>query len=181
MSDRLHTESSQLAVAAERGHACPHVVDRRRFLVDASLSIGAALIAGGLIPTRALANGVHEIAALAAGKLERAYVLPPTDGVWVDANNRVALARVGRQVFAFSLECPHKGRVLEWTDAENRFYCPKHKVRFEADGRRASGRQTPDLDRFALRLQQDRVVVSIDTMFSADVNTAAWAAAVLHV
>ncbi len=39
------------------------------------------------------------------------------------------------RVFAFSLDCPHKGRMLEWVDAENRLYCSKHKAHFGADGR----------------------------------------------
>jgi nitrite reductase/ring-hydroxylating ferredoxin subunit len=181
MSEREQLESVANSAAAQVGHACPLVLDRRRFLRDASLAIGAALVAGGLIPNRALADGVREIAALSSGKLERAYALPATDGVWVDAGSRLALVRVGRQVFAFSLECPHRGRVLEWNDAENRFYCPKHKVRFLADGQRASGRQTPDLDRFGLRLEQNRVVVAIDSVFAADANPAAWAGAVLRV
>jgi nitrite reductase/ring-hydroxylating ferredoxin subunit len=181
MSDRTHTESNAGTPTADTGHTCPRTLDRRRFLRDATLAIGAALVASGVIPTRALADGVREITALTAGKLERAYALPATDGVWVDADSRVALVRVGRQVFAISLECPHKGRVMEWNGAENRFYCPKHKVRFMADGRRASGRQVPDLDRFALKLQQDRIVVAIDKVLAADLTPAEWAAAVLRV
>lgn len=164
-------------------HTCGMIVDRRRFLRDTGVAIGAALVAGGLIPSRAWAEAISEIAAIpgeAAGQ-ERAYALPASDGVWVDATNRLALVRVSRQVFAFSLECPHKGRMLEWVDGEGRFYCSKHKARYAADGRRVSGRRTPDLDRFALRQQQGRVLVATDRVLAIDTDQAAWSAAVLRV
>ncbi len=181
MSESLHTTRSLTALPSDTSAGCPAVLDRRRFVLDAASAIGAALLAGGLVSTRAFASGVGEVAALAVGKIERSYALPAVDGVWVDVENRVCLVRTSRQLFAFSLECPHKGRLLEWTPAENRFYCPKHKVRFLTDGSRASGRRTPDLDRFALRLQQDRVIVAVDRVLAADVAPTEWAAAVLRV
>jgi arsenite oxidase small subunit len=181
MSVRTHAGRPSSPAANAAAHVCPHAIDRRQFLRTASLAVGAALIANGVASSGALAGTAHEIVALSAGKMERAYALPATDGVWVDADSRLALARVGRQIFAFSLECPHKGRMLEWTDAEDRFYCPKHKARFLADGRHASGRKTSDLDRFALRQQQNRVIVAIDRTLAADTLPGAWAAAVLRV
>lgn len=181
MADTSRSERNRLAVTAEAGHVCPRLVDRRSFLRDASIAVGAALIAGGLVPNQAFANGITSIAALPAGALERAYALPTTDGVSVDADNRVALVRVNHQIFAFSLECPHRGRVLEWTDSENRFYCSKHKARFAASGQHASGRRTPDLDRFALRVQQNRVVVSVDRVLTAETTPAEWSGAVVQV
>ena len=151
-NDDTRCTSDVVPETTARPHACAMMVDRRRFLRDTGVAIGAALVAGGLIPSRAWAETVGEITALAgvAAGQERAYALPATDGVWVDAANRLAIVRVSRQVFAFSLECPHKGRMLEWVDGEGRFYCSKHKARYAADGRRVSGRRTPDLDRFAL-------------------------------
>jgi len=181
MTDTARPELETVAVTEAAGHVCPRLVDRRSFLRDASITVGAALLAGGLVPNQTFANGIASIAALPAGAQERAYALPTADGVWVDADNRVALVRVDRQIFAFSLECPHRGRVLEWTDAENRFYCSKHKARFIANGQHASGRRTPDLDRFALRVQQNRVVVSVDRVLASDTMPAEWARAVVRV
>lgn len=179
----FNTTQPVVGESADAPHSCGRVVDRRSFLRDASVAIGAALVAGGFIPSRAWADGIREITALpnTSGVKERAYALPAADGVWVDADNRLALVRVDRQVFAFSLECPHKGRMLEWVDAENRFYCSKHKARFSADGRHASGRRTPDLDRYALRQQRARVVVAVDQVFAIDTAPTEWAAAVLRV
>lgn len=181
MADTSRPVLENLGATEAAGHVCPRLVDRRAFLRDASIAVGAALIASGLVPSQAFADGITSIVALPAGAQERAYPLPTADGVSVDADNRVALVRVNHQLFAFSLECPHRGRVLEWIDSEHRFYCSKHKARFTANGQHASGRHTPDLDRFALRVQQNRVIVSVDRVLAVDSTPAEWAGAVVRV
>lgn len=91
----------------------------------------------------------------------------------------MVLARVGNVILAFSLEGPHRGKLLEWLPGEQRFFCPKHKARFTANGTRSSGRWTTALDRFALRAAHGRVIVSLDQPLSADTDEAVWAAAAL--
>jgi nitrite reductase/ring-hydroxylating ferredoxin subunit len=187
MTDTTRSELSLRDDSSDAGHICPRSLDRRSFLRDASIAVGAALIAGGLIPGQAFADGITSITALpagaagSAGMVERAYALPTADGVSVDIDSRVALVRVNRQIFAFSLECPHKGRLLEWNDSERRFYCSKHKARFSADGQHASGRRTPNLDRFALKVQGNRVIVAVDRVLAADSTPAEWAGAMVRV
>jgi nitrite reductase/ring-hydroxylating ferredoxin subunit len=183
----MRTDSNDirtLPAAPETGGAVPHAgcaahVDRRAFLRQSATAVAASLVAIGLSPTAGFAEAVHELVAEGAVGVERSYVLPARDGVWVDAGSSLALARVGAVVFAFSLECPHRGRQLEWLPGEQRFYCPKHKARFTANGAHASGRRTTDLDRFAIRVAQGRVIVTLDQPLSADTDKAAWDAAVL--
>ena len=171
-----------IVVEPAESDACPRRTDRRAFLRDMSLAVGAALVATGIAPSRAFAAGMGYIDALPSSTpIERSYVLPVGDGAWVDSANRLVLARTGGQLFAFSLECPHKGRMLEWQPGARQFYCPKHKARFAAGGAHVSGRRTTDLDRYALRMQQGRVIVALDRVLSPDADKAAWTAAVLAV
>jgi nitrite reductase/ring-hydroxylating ferredoxin subunit len=158
---------------------CPLRLDRRTFLRTASLAVAGSLVAAGLAPSDAFAGAVHDLTALASGGMERSYPVPATDGVWVDRDGNVAVARVGTHLFAFSLECPHRGRTLQWIPLEQRFYCAKHKARFTSDGAHASGRRTTELDRFAIRRTSAGVVVQLDQAFASDTNPSAWAAAEL--
>ena len=167
------------ASVASLPSGCAAQLDRRAFLRNSATAVAAALVAIGLTPHAGFAAAVHEIVALETADLERSYALPAGDGVWIDAASSVALARVGAALFAFSLECPHRGRQLEWLAGEQRFFCPKHKARFTANGAHDSGRRTTALDRFPLRALQGRVIVSLDQPLSADIDKTAWEAAVL--
>ncbi len=173
--------AAPVAVATASAPSCPRRLDRRTFLRDVSLAVVGSLAVAGLVPGEAFAGPVRELLSTASRGVERTYPVPTSDGVWVDAGSGVALARVGKRLFAFSTECPHRGRTMDWIPGEQRFYCAKHKARFTSDGAHASGRRTTDLDRFALRRTNGGVVVQLDPVLTADSNAAAWAGAVLTV
>jgi cytochrome b6-f complex iron-sulfur subunit len=158
---------------------CLHTLDRRAFLQRAALGTVAALLAGGFAPSAALAEHVEALTPLRSAGGARTYDIPGHDGVFVDAGSELALARSGGRLFAFSLACPHRGATLQWKEGEQRFFCPKHKARFTADGAHASGRATADLDRFALHRAGGQVVVELDQPLGERSEPAAWAAAVL--
>ena len=105
--------------------------------------------------------------------------MPARDGVVIDDGRSVGLARVGNVILAFSLECPHRGKLLEWLPGEQRCFCPKHKARSTATGTHSSGRRTTVLDHFALGAAHGRVIVSLDQPLSADTDEAAWDTAAL--
>ena len=177
---RLPTAPTALANTTNESGMCPRRLDRRGFLRDTGLAIAAALVGMGMTPGDAFAGTVGEITPELATARERVFAIPTADGVWVDDATHVVLARTQGKLFAFSLECPHKGRLLEWREDEGRFFCPKHKARFSPSGANVGGRRTNALDRFALRRDGNRVI-SLDTVLSSDGNAAAWAAAVLAV
>lgn len=93
----------------------------------------------------------------------------------------VLVVRAHSKLYAFSLECPHRGRLLEWQPGGSQFYCPRHKAHFSTDGANIGGRRTGALDRYALRRDGAKVTVSLNRAFSATDAPAEWNAAALSV
>ena len=154
---------------------------RRIFLQRAGLAAAAALAALGVARSTAFAAAVSAIEPSQARGNVRSYDIPVADGVYVDASNDVILARWQNQMYAFSLKCPHRGATLEWRQAENRVFCPKHKARFRPDGGHDSGRESRDLDRFDIHRAGTGVAVDLARVLRADNDSAAWRAAVVSV
>ena len=157
-------------------HTCG-LLDRRLFLQRAAVAVGAALMLDALTASDALADTVRAITPLFTKNRTRTYAIPATDGVFVDAADGVALARWKGKLYAFSLECPHKGADLQWRESEKRLYCPKHKARFSPDGAHVSGRMTRELDRYGLVRQGPYVVLALDQRLSS--TAAGWGGAVV--
>lgn len=162
-------------------HTCGRSSDRRTFLRDVALFAAAVVAAQGLAPNSALAGTVREITPTTAVGRERGYTIPSSDSVSVDAREGLVLVRTHGKVFAFSIECPHRGRTLEWQPDSQQLYCPKHKARFGTDGSNVGGRRTSPLDRFALRRDGSRVMVALDRVLSSKDQPAEWAAAAIDV
>jgi nitrite reductase/ring-hydroxylating ferredoxin subunit len=160
---------------------CPRRLDRRAFLRDTALFVAAALTAQGLVPDSAFAASAADIEPIAAVGRTRTFAMPTADGVSVDDADRVVLVRSRGKVYAFSIECPHRGRALEWQPDGQQFYCPKHKARFSPVGANIGGRRTTALDRFALRREGAVLVVALDRVLSATDTPAEWNAAVVNV
>lgn len=179
------TTTATTQSADGRSDAVPHVcgarLDRRAFLHRTGLAIAAAMVATGLTPGEGFASAVSELTPLSRTARTRTYPIPATDGVFVDVPDSVVLARWQGKIYAFSIECPHRGAKLQWHAAEGMIYCPKHKARFSPNGDHVSGRRTGPLDRFALRRAGSTTVIALDQVLTADQDAAAWAAAVLAV
>ncbi|MES2176572.1 MAG: Rieske (2Fe-2S) protein [Gemmatimonadota bacterium] len=155
------------------------VTGRRDFLVDALRASAAALAAIGLAPGGADAMPLRWISALSSTAEEKSYAIPAADGVQIDKASEVILSRVGKQVYAFALSCPHQNTALRWEDDNKRFQCPKHKSRYQPDGTFIEGRATRGMDRLAIRLAGTSVVVDIDKLFQEDLDKAGWSKAVV--
>lgn len=159
-------------------------MERREFFRVAGVAL-ASLAMVGLGPRDASALSVRAIGALAARRgdrpEEKRYPIPATDGVSIDRDNSVIIARVAGKVYAFSLACPHQNTALRWEAEDNQFRCPKHKSRYEADGTFIEGRATRNMDRLAVRRDGGTVLVDVDKLYQQDENLAQWHAAFIAV
>lgn len=151
------------------------LLGRREFLRDAAVA-AAALAALG---AKAAAMPVNFMHARAVTDEQATYPLPTTDGVYIDKKQEVIVARVGSQVFAFELACPHQNTALRWNDKERQFQCPKHHSKYTPDGSFISGRATRAMDRFAVTKQGNNLVVDLDKVFEQDKDAMGWQNAVL--
>lgn len=158
---------------------CP-VADRRTFLREAIGSAAAALLTLGVAPAALRAMPVTFTTPVARRRNMLSYPIPAADGATIDKDNQVILVRHASAVYAFNLSCPHQNTALKWLDDEQRFQCPKHKSRYEADGTFISGRATRGMDRFAIKRDGEGVAVDLDSLYRQDENRAAWDAAVVH-
>ena len=151
-------------------------LDRRGFLRDAAWAALAAAGALGLVPP-----DLHAVPPTrgTGTRADKAYPIPATDGVAVDRDEAVMIARAANRVYAFSLACPHQNTALRWDERNGRFQCPKHKSRYRPDGTFIEGRATRGLDRFAVRREADRLMVNLDLLYREDEDAAEWARAVV--
>ena len=156
--------------------SCPlgEVVERREFVREA---LARTLVALGVlsgISERAKAMTVT-FATGSGDREEKSYALPSADGVVIDKDESVIIARFSNRAYAFSLACPHQNTAIRWEPDNNRFQCPKHKSRYRPDGTFIEGRATRGLDRFALRRNGENLLVNLDLLYREDKNPAEWA------
>ena len=133
---------------------CPLDPERRELLRAAAAAL-ASLGLLGFLPRDAGAAPLRAIRALAASprgrRDEKRYPMPAADGVSIDKDNGVIVARATGKVYAFSLACPHQNTALRWNADDKQFQCPKHKSRYRDDGKFIEGRATRSMDRLAVR------------------------------
>jgi nitrite reductase/ring-hydroxylating ferredoxin subunit len=178
-SERIASERAG-SQAIARGCANCTLHDRRGFLRDAITTAVAALSAAGLHPGVAAALPVRWVSSLVRAGAGQTYPLPPADGVQIDRDNQVILARWQNAVYAFNLSCPHQNTALRWDEADTRFQCPKHHSKYQPDGTFISGRATRNMDRLSIQRDAETIVVDLDTMHKSNEDQAGWAAAVVR-
>ena len=162
----------------------PAAMERREFFRVAGLALASLSLLGVAAPD-ASAMTVARLASMRPqagdGRNEKRYPIPAADGVSIDKDNDVIIARAAGKVYAFALSCPHQNTALRWDDGDHEFHCPKHKSRYKADGTFIEGRATRDMDRLAIRRDGATIVVDVDTLYQQDEKQAAWDAAVVTV
>ena len=157
---------------------CPLVPERRVFLRNAAAFALTAISLG--LPIRSVSAKV--LSSAVGGRKVLSYPLPAVDGVDIDRDNEVILARDKNEVFAFNLACPHQNVALRWNDEDKRFQCPKHHSQYQPDGEFITGRATRNMDRFAIRRDAaNTIIVDPDTLYRSDEDPAQWQAAVVKV
>lgn len=152
--------------------ACSGCQGRRAFLGQSVVAVGGLWLAG--------ATPVFAVGARSAAGDEVSYPFPAADGVTIDRDNEVILARSGKTVVAFALSCPHQRTMLKWNEADARFQCPKHKSRYQPTGEFISGRATRHMDRYPIRRDGAKVIVSIDRTIESDRDLAGWTGAAVN-
>ena len=158
---------------------CDGCPGRREFLRELAAITAAAAGALGLSPAGAAAWSIDFATGRSAAE-EVTYLIPSQDGVTIDKDHEVMLARYQQTVYAFGLSCPHQKTPLRWQETEHRFQCPKHKSTFEPNGTFISGRATRDLDRYAIRRDANNVAVDVGKLYREDENRESWIAAVVR-
>jgi nitrite reductase/ring-hydroxylating ferredoxin subunit len=154
------------------------LVDRRRFLTQASTTLIGAMVGLGMSAERAVALPLSFMTGVRSpnGK-DLTFPIPAADGATIDRDNDMILARYQGKVYAFGLACPHQNTALRWLAEEGRFQCPKHKSKYAPDGTFLSGRATRSMDRYAVRKDASNIVVSVDTLYEQDKQKAQWESA----
>ena len=158
--------------------SCPigEVVERREFLREAVTRTLIAIGAISALADRAAALPVSFVSGI-GGRADKAYPLPAEDGVSIDKEESVIIARFDNRAWAFSLACPHQNTAIRWEAANHRFQCPKHKSRYRPDGTFIEGRATRGLDRFAVRHDGEQLQVNLEALYREDKNAAEWSSA----
>jgi nitrite reductase/ring-hydroxylating ferredoxin subunit len=150
---------------------------RREFLHRSPCALIATLAAAGIfLPPR---SAIAFRGPVASQGTERSYLLPAKDDVSIDRDNDVILVRQADRVYAFSLACPHENTALRWRQGDLRFQCPRHESKYQPDGTFVSGRATRNMDRFALRLDGQKIVVDLNKLYRSDQQKSEWESATI--
>ena len=172
--DTKHTSRGADAACEECAVA---VASRRRFLRDAALMVAGTFAALSAAPVSAAALETRFVRALGSSGDLKTYAIPAVDGVNIDDDESVIVARFQGKVFAFSLACPHQNTALRWDAEDQEFRCPKHHSTYTADGVFIDGRATRSMDRFAVQHTGGNLVVNLDQLYREDDDPALWKAA----
>ena len=175
--------NNEPAGAVDACEACPlgGIVERRAFLRDATLAVAGIFVALGAATSDARALPVRMASALSHRGDERTYPVPIADGATIDKDESLIVARWQGAVYVFSLACPHQNTALKWAPSDAQFQCPKHHSKYRPDGSFIEGRATRGMDRFAIRRDNDKVVVDLDKLYQQDKDPVEWKAAVIEV
>lgn len=153
---------------------CEPAAGRRSFLRESLMAV-AALAAVGVGADRLEAmQRVFRTGERNGDELR--FPLPTADGATIDIANRVVIARYQGSIYAFDVECPHRGTDIEWQGQRGRFFCPKHKSTFQPEGTLIQGKAKRGLDRYRLRRDGDQIVVDTSVAIRST-DAAAWSAA----
>jgi Rieske Fe-S protein len=160
--------------------ATPAAMQRREFLRAAGFAMASlGLLGSSSRDARAMASvTIAEVTGRdGATAEEKHYPMPAADGVAIDRDNSVIIARAAGKVYAFALSCPHRNTALRWNEGDHQFQCPKHHSRYTSDGTYIDGRATRNMDRLALRRVGNELIVDVDRVYQDDENPREWAAA----
>lgn len=140
--------------------------------------LGMTAAACLVLPRALAAAPVRRIRARTqAGSGAVRYPIPSVDGVHVDRDNEVILVRHDGMLAAFALSCPHQRSLLRWREKDGIFRCTKHHSEYSAMGKYLKGRATRNMDRLAIQVDGNDVLVDPGTAYHSDDEPQAWATA----
>lgn len=155
--------------------------DRREFVQKALQGVAALIGLSAVSGTSSFAQYVTAIPVAPGDLDEKKYPLPAADGVQIDAENDLIIARAGGSAFAFSIACPHQSTAVKWLDAEHIFQCPKHKSKFTPTGELISGKAERNLDRLPIKLDGTTLLVDTSREIRSDKDLEGWTAAAVRI
>lgn len=162
----------------DRCEACEALAGRRHFLKEVALAAAGAFIALGASRREAAAMPLHRLIGTRHPLTTSVtYPVPTADGATIDPKNEIIIARYQGAIYAFDLSCPHQHTALRWLPEDNRFQCPKHKSKYDPNGKFLSGRATRNMDRHPIKREADKLVVDIDNLIQSDKDPAGWESA----
>jgi len=103
-----------------------------------------------------------DIGQLTPGKpVEMTFQQSRVDGWRVVTEKRTAwvVQEPNNKVVAFGPQCTHLGCAYHWEDSSNQFMCPCHGSYFSIDGKVLAGPAPRPLDRYATKIQNNRLQV----------------------
>ncbi len=150
---------------------------RRDFLRGAAGAAAALSALFGVEPARATALSLRAVRGERVSPESLRYDVPPGDGAIIDRENEIIIMRQKGRAYAFALSCPHQRTMLKWLGEQGRFQCPKHKSKYQPDGKFISGRATRGMDRHAIRKQGGKLLVDPTVLYRDDKNAVGWTAA----
>ena len=146
--------------AKSRSGTARRSVSRRRFLEAVGWGgLGALVLAAIPVLIRFLkpagrraGRGIVDVGGLAD------YRLPAVTTRWVARYGLWIVNRDGR-LFALEARCTHLGCTPRWQPGGGEFRCPCHGSRFTPEGETLNGPAVTPLLRYAIRVDDERVVV----------------------
>lgn len=154
---------------------------RRDFVQNALRSVAAIVGLGAVSGTSAFAQYIAALPNTSGRPDEKKYPLPTADGVQIDADNDLIVARVGSNAFAFSIACPHQSTAVKWLESDHIFQCPKHKSKFTPTGELISGKAERNLDRLPVKLDGTTLIVDTSREIRSDKDLEGWNGAVARI
>lgn len=123
---------------------------RRRFLQALPIVAGAVLVAGRpshADPASWIAIG--KLSSFPKGSVKR-VTLPPTLNSQVIFVNHEA----NGTLLALSASCTHRGCIVDWDQADQKFVCPCHHGQFDPTGKNISGPPPSPLPVYATKVDK---------------------------
>ena len=174
-----HPGSGSVAGSDEACEGCGSCVGRRDFVLKSFGALVAAAVLGTL-PRSVAAQPIRWIEGTGSGSARR-YPVPSEDGVHVDVGAEIIVVRWHGLLAAFALSCPHQRSMLHWKPDKGYFQCSKHHSEYKPTGEYIKGRATRNMDRLAIHIEGDSLVVDAGTVYKSDDDPRGWAAAAIPV
>jgi Rieske Fe-S protein len=132
-------------------------IDRRELL----RRLGLVAVGAGLLQSTAACSGESSEPDIPTLSAPLAQLPRGSRIVLGDEEIQVEVRRIGDEVAARSLVCPHIGCFVEWKPAEDRYVCPCHEGTFDADGQLLHGPPRGSLRELPAWIEGDRVFVAL--------------------
>lgn len=96
---------------------------------------------------------------MVVGKLSE--VPENTGKIFAFHDQKVIVINDNQKLSACNATCTHLGCLVQWKDDINQIFCACHGARYDQSGEKISGPQPSSLQEYAVRVDDEQIVVSI--------------------